>query len=196
MEETSSYCRSVRIDLIKRLLHTGFVIAALTLAASISACGSENESKSGGGGGGGTESASGSAAAGRSGNKDKPDSEYEEVLLDLRDAAAAGEIYDAYGFAEYMPRSQRAAIDAFCFVAERLLDGGEIERFGEPAYVAGQVRARARIEFDHGDPAEIDSREMATARRAIRKLRSVIDYEAIDQELAGNYVTACYNRTG
>lgn len=36
---------------------------------------------------------------------------------------------------------------------------------------------------------------MATARKAIRKLRSIIDYESIDQELAGNYVTACYNRS-
>jgi hypothetical protein len=125
----------------------------------------------------------------------QPVSEYEEVLLDLRAAAAAGEIYDAYGFAEYMPLSQRAAIDAFCFVTERLLDAGEIERFREPAYVARKVRARARIEFDHGDPAEIGASEMATARKAIRKLRSIIDYEAIDEELAGNYVTACYSRS-
>jgi hypothetical protein len=192
MEATGSYWRFVRIDLIKRLLHTGLVIAALTFAGlSISACGSENGSKSGSGSAGG----GGSADASRGGGG-KPDSEYEEVLLDLRDAAAAGEIYDAYGFAEYMPRSQRAAIDAFCFVAERLLDGGEIERFGEPASVTREVRARARIEFDHGDPGEIGSSEMATARRAIRKLRSIIDYEAIDEELAGGYVTACYNRRG
>jgi hypothetical protein len=191
MEATSSYWRSVRIALIKRLLYTGLVTAALVFAAiSISACESGSTS--------GSEAERGSrgADASRGGDKDEPVGEYEEVLLDLRDAAAAGEIYDAYGFAEYMPLSQRAAIDAFCFVTERLLDGGEIERFGEPAYVAGEVRARARIEFDHGDPADIGSSEMATARRAIRKLRSIIDYEAIDWELARNYVTACYNRGG
>jgi hypothetical protein len=189
MEATSSYWRFVRMISIKRLLSLGLLAGAMAVVAvSTSACGSEGASK------GGTEAASESADANRGGGE-KPVSEYEEVLLDLRDAAAAGEIYDAYGFAEYMPLSQRAAIDAFCFVTERLLDGGEIERFGEPADVARAVRDRARIEFDHGDPGEIGSREMATARRAIRKLRSIVDYESIDEELAGNYVTACYNRT-
>jgi hypothetical protein len=127
-------------------------------------------------GGGGDDDGDGSAGAEaaidavKQDRPKQPVSEYEEVLLDLRDAAAEGEIYDAYGFAEYMPLSQRAAIDAFCFVTESLLDGGETERFGEPAYVAGKVRARARIEFDHGDPAEIGASEMA--RRSASCARS------------------------
>lgn len=181
----------MRIVWIKRLLSCGLLTGVMALVAiSISACGSESASKSG------AETESESANVNRGSGTDKAVSEYEEVLRDLSDAAAAGEIYDAYGFAEYMPASQRAAIDAFCFVTERLLDDGEIERFDDPAHVARKVRARARIEFDYGDEAEIGSSEMTTARRAIRKLRSIIDYEAIDQELAGSYVTACYNRSG
>jgi hypothetical protein len=181
----------MRIVWIKRLLSAGLSTGVMALVAiSISACGNESASKSE------TEVESESANVNRGAATHIPVSEYEEVLRDLSDAAAAGEVYDAYGFAEYMPASQRAAIDAFCFVTERLLDGGEIERFEEPAYVARKVRARARIEFDYGDRAEIGTSEMATARKAIRKLRSIIDYEAIDQELAGNYVTACYNRSG
>ncbi len=178
----------MRIAWSKSLLSISLVTGVMgVVAISISACGGESASPSANGGG--------SINADRGGSGKKPVSEYEEVLLDLRGAAAAGEIYDAYGFAEYMPLSQRAAIDAFCFVTERLLDSGEIERFGEPAYVTRKVRARARIEFDHGDPAEIGASEMATARKAIRKLRSIIDYESIDEELASNYVTACYNRS-
>ena len=179
----------VRRIRIKRLLSAGIAIGAIALVPiAVSACGGESASRDGTG--------TGSAEAAADSGSRKPVSEFEEVLLDLREAAAAGEVYDAYGFAEYMPLSQRAAIDAFCFVTERLLDGDEIGRFGEPASVAREVRARARIEFDHGDPGDIGSSEMATARRAIRKLRSIIDYEAIDEELAGNYVDACYNRTG
>lgn len=179
--------RSTILERSIRCLLTS-VLAVLAMAAA--GCGGGNE---GGNASAGADPGTGAVEQDR---PKQPVSEYEEVLLDLRDAAAAGEIYDAYGFAEYMPRSQRAALDAFCFVTERLLDGGEIERFGEPAYVARKVRARARIEFDHGEPAEIGASEMATARKAIRKLRSIIDYKPIDQELAGNYVTACYNRGG
>ncbi|HEU5141989.1 MAG TPA: hypothetical protein VFU04_02410 [Solirubrobacterales bacterium] len=125
---------------------------------------------------------------------ERPDGEYEEVLFDLRDAAAAGKIYDAYGFAQYMPTGQRAAIDAFCFVNERLLDSGQVERFAEPGNAARLIDAQARLEFDHGAPGGISAKEMVTARRAIRKLRSIVDLEAIDEELSRGYVSGCYNR--
>lgn len=147
-----------------------------------------------GGGACGEGESGGPASAPEPSAAERPDGEYEEVLFELREAAAAGEIYDAYGFAEYMPAGQRAAIDAFCFVNERLLDSGRVERFAAPGHAARLVDARARLEFDHGAPGGIGAEEMATARRAIRKLRSIVDFEAIDDELARGYVSACYNR--
>jgi hypothetical protein len=165
-------------------------VPCLIALVAISICGC-------GGGGEGESGARGTEAAADAVQQDRPKqpgSEYEEVLLDLRQAAEAGENYDAYGFAEYMPASQRAALDAFCFVAEALLDGGEVERFGEAGYVDRRVAAQAKLEFDYGAPGGISSEQMATTRQAIRKLRSIVDLEAIDEELVGNYVAACYNR--
>ena len=93
-----------------------------------------------------------------------------------------------------MPASQRAAIDAFCFVAERIPEDFETDGFDQVGYLLPRVIARARVEFDYGDPKEIDSRDMASVRRAVRKLRSIVDFEEIDSELAARYVNACYNR--
>jgi hypothetical protein len=157
-----------------------FAAAILVLAVGFAACGEDD--------GDGTATSAPRPAA------ERPDGEYEEVLFDLRDAAAAGEIYDVYGIAEYMPAAQRAAIDAFCLVNERLLDSGQIELFAEPGQAARLVDAQARLEFDHGAPGDIGAAEMRTARRAIRKLRSIVDFEAIDEEISRGYVGACYNR--
>jgi hypothetical protein len=136
----------------------------------------------------GCGSESGSAAVDEGGSGSRAASPYEKVLFDFRDAAMAGEAYDAYGFAEYLPPTQRAAIDAFCFIADRVLKKSEAEGLEGPALTR---RVTRKAESDLKSERNIVA--PGPARRAIGKLWAVLRLESLDRDLAGNYVRACYH---
>jgi hypothetical protein len=115
-------------------------------------------------------------------------SEYLTTLCDFRRAAAAGKTYDAYGFAEYFPKPQRAAIDAFCFVAERMLEDGEFARLADQAYLAARITRKAEADLE----SELDIVAPGPAHVAIAKLRAVLALDSLDRDLAEHYVRACY----
>lgn len=122
------------------------------------------------------------------GSSVEPESEYHQVLLEFRDAAMAGKIYDAYGFAEYFPPTQRAAVHAFCFVADRMLEDREAERFADSTYLTGRIRRKAETDME----SELDVVAPGRVHKAIRKLNAVLELSSLDQDLAENYVRACY----
>lgn len=147
------------------------LLAAGTLAA-MAGCGGEGE-------GAGVDGSAGRTAI---------ESEYHEVLLDFRDAAAAGEGYDAYGFAEYFPKTQRAAVHAFCFVADRMLEDGEADELADAAYLTARVTRKAEADLK----AELDIVAPGPARRAIAKLWAILGLDSLDEDLAERYAGACY----
>jgi hypothetical protein len=151
------------------------LVAALAVAL-ISGCGGESQSD------GVESSASPDAAA------IEPESEYHEVLLEFREAASGGKTYDAYGFAEYFPPTQRAAVHAFCFVADHMLEDLEAERLADSAYLVGRITRKAEADME----SELDVVAPQRAQRAIRKLNAVLDLGSLDQGLAERYVRACY----
>lgn len=114
--------------------------------------------------------------------------EYLTTLCEFHEAAAAGEIYDAYGFAEYFPKPQRAAIHAFCFVADRMLEDGEGERLADTAYLTARVTRKAEADLE----SELDIVAPGPTRAAIARLDSILDLETLDADLGGRYVRACY----
>ncbi len=153
-----------------RLLAVGAVALA---AISIAGCGGSSQGMS--------TSVRVATAAGKS-------SPYVDVLVEFRDAVAAEKDYDAYGFAEYMPSTQRAAIDAFCFLADRVLKGPEAAGIGDLAELTGRITRKAESDLK----SERDIVAPRPARRAIAKLLAVLELESLDGDLAGDYVKACY----
>jgi hypothetical protein len=115
-------------------------------------------------------------------------SPYVKVLLEFRDAVRSSVSYDAYGFAEYMPSTQRAAIDAFCFIADRAQKTPEVEDREDPAYLTQRITRKAEADLK----SERDIVAPGPARRAIAKLRAVLGLESLDGDLAKRYVTGCY----
>ncbi len=133
-----------------------------------------------GGSGGGTVTA-------RSSTANEAGSDYVGVLTGIRDAAKSEGSYDGYGFAEYLPSTQRAAIDAFCFVADRAQNESTAEDLTGSALVDGITRkAESDLKSERNIVAPVP------ARRAIGKLRSVLGLESLDRDLAKQYVRACY----
>jgi hypothetical protein len=149
------------------------VVAAFVVATAAGGCG-------GGGGDGSSTTGAAKSAAATSG------SEYEEVLAAMRETAAEAGSYDAYGFAEYMPSTQRAAIDAFCFVADAIANQGG------PAVPAVSLWPRVVRKAETDLKSERDIVAPARAHRAIAKLRAVQGLESLDPDLAARYVHACY----
>ena len=115
-------------------------------------------------------------------------SEYLTTLCEFHAAAAAGRIYDAYGFAEYFPKPQRAAIHAFCFVVDRMLEDGEGEQLVYTADLTARVTRKAEADLE----SELDIVAPGPTRVAIARLNSVLDLEALDAGLGQRYVRACY----
>jgi hypothetical protein len=128
--------------------------------------------------------ASGAGEAKTEGPGSQAATPYLEVLLEFRDAAQAGRPYDAYGFAEYLSDSQRAAIDAFCLVVDRVRTAPEGRRLSGPAYFTSQVLSAAR--------PEARAASMASVRRAVTTLRGVVEPRSLDSSLVKNYAGACY----
>ncbi len=153
------------------------LLAMALIGIALYGCGGESE---------GGENTGASIA--RGGSPVEPESEYHEVLLDFRGAAAAGKIYDAYGFAEYFPPTQRAAVHAFCFVADHMLEDLEAERLLDRAYLVGRIERKAATDMK----SELDVVAPAQLRKAIRKLNVVLELGSLDQDLAERYVRACY----
>jgi hypothetical protein len=118
----------------------------------------------------------------------EPKSEYHEVLLEFRDAAMAGKIYDAYGYAEYFPPTQRAAVHAFCFVADRMLEDREAARFVDSTYLTSRITRKAETDME----SELGVVAPARLGRSIKKLNVVLELSSLDQDLAERYVRACY----
>lgn len=116
-------------------------------------------------------------------------SEYVRVLCEFRDAAMAEKIYDAYGFAEYMPSSQRAAIHAFCLVVDRKPERLEAEALSNRARLADEIVVTAESEVDYGN-AELGS--MPSLRRSIAKLQTILGLESVVPDLSEDYARACY----
>lgn len=160
-----------------RLKHrpwVGLVIGAVALAAIAGAsCGEESQTVG--------------SSPNRGGIAKENVSEYEEVLGDLQTAAEEGESYDAYGFAEYFPATQRAAVHAFCFVADQLQEDPEAEELGDPL-LTERVTRKAEADLK----SERDIVAPRPARRAIAKLHAVLGLESLDPDQAEDYVRACY----
>jgi hypothetical protein len=115
-------------------------------------------------------------------------SEYVEVLHALRDAAESAKSYDAYGFAEYMPSTQRAAIDAFCFLADEAWKNPQAASQGDPARLIQGITRKAESDLK----SERDIVAPGPTRRAIAKLQAVLGLESLDRDLARRYRTGCY----
>lgn len=159
---------------LKRWPWAGLLIAAVALAAIAGAsCDEKSE---------GTHT---NADAG--GLAKENVSEYEEVLGDFQVAASEGESYDAYGFAEYFPATQRAAVHAFCFIADQLLKDPAADELDNPPLTQRVTRkAETDLKSERGIVAP------RPARRAIGKLRAVLGLESLDRDQAEDYVRACY----
>lgn len=114
-------------------------------------------------------------------------SEYEEVLGDLRAAASDGRSYDAYGFAEYFPATQRAAVHAFCFIADQLQEDPAAAELEDPP-LTERITRKAEADLK----SERDIVAPRPARRAIGKLHAVLGLESLDRDQAEDYVRACY----
>jgi hypothetical protein len=114
-------------------------------------------------------------------------SEYGGVLPGFRDAAKAGEPFDAYGYAEYLPSTQRAAIDAFCFVADQMLKNPDGVVLEDPLLIQ-RITRKAESDLK----SERDIVAPGPTRHAIRRLRKVLGVESLDRNLAKGYVGACY----
>jgi hypothetical protein len=166
---------SIRIVTFGRFL--GLLLAMALAGALISGCGSESR-------GGDGES----ATTARSDSTIKPKSEYHQVLLDFHAAAIAGRLYDAYGFGEHFPPTQRAAVHAFCFVADRMVEHLEAERLADNAYLIARITRKAEADMK----LERDVVAPARAQRAIRKLNVTLELASLDQDLAERFVRACY----
>ncbi len=111
---------------------------------------------------------------------------YLKALLGFRDAVAAkATTYDAYGYAEYMPPAQRAAIDAFCILVNREPESLETGKLADPRDFASKLTAIAIAEADEDFSA-------APLRRSIDKLRSILGQEPFDRDLARRYARTCY----
>jgi hypothetical protein len=115
-------------------------------------------------------------------------SEYVQVLHALRDAAESAKSYDAYGFAEYMPSTQRAAIDAFCFLADEAQKNPQAAGREAPPHLIQRITRKAESDLK----SERDIVAPAPTRRAIAKLRAVLGLESLGADLAKRYVTGCY----
>ena len=152
----------------------GLLIAAVALVAlAVAGCGEESEAVP-----------SNTDGAGIS---KEPVSEYVEVLGDFQAAASEGESYDAYGFAEYFPATQRAAVHAFCFIADELVKDAASEQLEDPP-LTRMVTRKAEADLK----SERDIVAPGPARRAIGKLSAILGLESLDREQAENYVRACY----
>jgi hypothetical protein len=138
------------------------------------------------GGSGGDSSPSTASGAGKTTGA-QGGSEYEEVLSEMRNTAAASGSYDAYGFAEYMPSTQRAAIDAFCFVADRVAKAQS-----GPTVAAASLRAQIVRKAEADLKSERGIVAPGPAHRAIAKLSAVLRLDSLDPTLAGRYIHACY----
>jgi hypothetical protein len=116
------------------------------------------------------------------------DSPYVATLREFRQAVEAGTNYDAYGFAEYLPATQRAAIDAFCFVADRTLKEPRDEGVEAPVDLLDRITRKAKADLK----AERDIVAPGPTQKAITKLRTILGLESLDRYLAHGYVKACY----
>lgn len=159
---------------LKHWPRVGLLIGALAVAVIVVAgCGEKSEPVPSSTDGAGTSK--------------EPVSEYEEVLGDFQAAASEGESYDAYGFAEYFPATQRAAVHAFCFVADELFKDPASEELEDPP-LTQMVTRKAEADLK----SERDIVAPAPARRAIGKLSAIIGLESLDRDQAEDYVRACY----
>ena len=152
----------------------GPLIAAMTLAAvAVVGCGEESEPAP--------------SSTARAETSKEPVSDYVEVLGDFQAAASEGESYDAYGFAEYFPATQRAAVHAFCFIADELAKDAATEELEDPP-LTQMVTRKAEADLK----SERDIVAPGPARRAIGKLSAILELESLDRDQAENYVRACY----
>lgn len=114
----------------------------------------------------------------------KAENPYVEVVRDFRDGAMSGAIYDAYGHAEYMPDSQRAAIDGFCLVVNDARTAPERLKLNDPGSFSARVMAAAR--------PEARDASMASVRRAVDKFQAIVKPESLNSALVKGYAKACY----
>lgn len=116
------------------------------------------------------------------------DNPYVTALRQFREAVVAKTSYDAYGYAEYFPATQRAAIDAFCFVADRVAKAPAQEGLDDPTALTTTIVRKAEADLK----SERDIIAPGPAHRAIAKLQAVLGLETLDPEPAEHYVRACY----
>jgi hypothetical protein len=159
---------------LSRMARAFLLAAAATSVALASGCG------------GGDPTASTEPTACRGAKEAR--SEYLTTLCEFSAAAAGDEVYDAYGFAEYFPKPQRAAIHAFCFVADRMLEDGEAARLADRAYRIARVTRKAETDLK----SELDIVAPRPTGRAIARLEAIFDLDSLGRDLAEGYVGACY----
>jgi hypothetical protein len=165
---------AIRTIWLKHALRLFLLVGAVALLGMpITGCGS------------GKENRSTSVDASGSTNESSP---YVTVLREFRDAVKAKASYDAYGYAEYLPPTQRAAIDAFCFIADQVLKNPSAMGLHDPAHFPDEITRKAESDLK----SERSIVAPRPARRAIGRLRAVLGLESLDSNLAGRYVTGCY----
>ncbi len=111
-----------------------------------------------------------------------------EVLREFRDAVSAQMNYDAYGFAQYLPSTQRVAIDAVCFVADQELKGRTGDGVEDPTHLTQTIVRKAEADLK----SEHDIVAPRAVRRAIAKLQAILGLDSLNHDLAKSYVRACY----
>ena len=154
------------------------LVAVALIGITIVGCGSATES---------SEPRTENSEPQRSESTSKASSEYVTVLAGFRDAVRSNATYDAYGYGEYLPSTQRAAIHAFCFVADELVlpEATDLEvRSHMFKYIARKAKSDLRSE-----------RGIVATRpthKAIRKLLAILGLNALNYEVAKPYVKACY----
>jgi hypothetical protein len=160
-------------------LRTGIATVAVVVFAVAVGCGDGSERQGDESRAQGTET----VACGR----EAAAGEYVTVLCEAQEAAAAGASYDAYGFAEYFPSTQRAAVDAFCFVADGVRKGSPVGEL-EGAAVVARITRKAEADLK----SERNIVAPGPTRKAIAKLLAVFRLESLDRASAERYVHACY----
>ncbi|MGC1853200.1 MAG: hypothetical protein WA687_12250 [Solirubrobacterales bacterium] len=159
---------------LSRIARALLLAAAVTSVALASGCGGEDPT------------ASAKPAACTSAKEAR--SEYLTTLCEFSAAAAADKVYDAYGFAEYFPKPQRAAIHAFCFVADRMLEDDEVARLADRVYLIARVTRKAETDLK----SELDIVAPRPTGKAIARLEAILDLDSLGRDLAEGYVGACY----
>ena len=116
--------------------------------------------------------------------KNVPDQAYGEVLRGLKEAALAGQTYNAIRRAQELPPPEKAAIVAFCEMAWQIVVNREAEKLTDRAYIVSRVTTRTAL--------NLDGPSSTAVRTVTDELRRVVNLGSLNGNLTGRYKKACY----